>query len=317
MNASHVDPLPCPPPLPPSAPARFEVPGGACDCHAHVFGAPPRYPYREPRRYTPAAGSDADHYALMLRSLGLTRAVLVQPTLYRDNRVTLDGMRALQRAGMEARGIALVDDRTPGEELAALHDAGIRGARAHLRGATEGRPGDDTPLADRLRALDRLAARIGPLGWHLQLHIDGDALPRLADWLRGLRLPVVLDHFARVRLAAGGEDAGSRCLLDLLRDGACWLKLSAPYRFDDPLPPYPSLVPFARKLADAAPERMLWGSDWPHSSFHGTMPADAALLDALAQWAPDADMRRRILVDNPARLYGFSPISHHKTRDAS
>ncbi|AOB33373.1 hypothetical protein AKI39_03430 [Bordetella sp. H567] len=285
----------------------FAVPAGACDCHAHVFGGPPAYPYREPRRYTPAAGTGVQAYIRMLGSLGLTRAVLVQPTLYHDNRLTLDGMRALEQAGIQARGVALADAGISDATLALLHDAGVRGVRAHLRGTPEGRPGDALPLADRLRALDRLAGRIAPLGWHLQLHVAGAELLRLAEWIRALPVPVVLDHFARVRLSAGAADAGGRTLLALLRGGACWLKLSAPNRFDDPAAPYPSLAPFARELVDAAPHRMLWGSDWPHSSFHGVMPSDAALLDALALWAPDAQARHRILVDNPARLYGFSP----------
>jgi predicted TIM-barrel fold metal-dependent hydrolase len=309
-------PPPCPPPLPPGRPASFAVPDGACDCHAHVFGAPPRYPYREPRRYTPADGSDVEHYARMLRALGLTRAVLVQPTLYHDNRLTLDGMHALRQAGIDARGIVLLDECASDEELAALHDAGIRGVRAHLRGGSEGRPGDDAPLADRLHALDRLAERIAPMGWHLQLHVAGDMLGGLADWLSGLPIAVVLDHFARVRLSAGTTDAGARRLIDLLHGGACWLKLSAPNRFDAPLPPYPALAPFVRDLVAAAPDRMLWGSDWPHSSFLGAMPSDAELLDALALWIPDADTRRRVLVDNPATLYGFAPPFTKTTREA-
>jgi predicted TIM-barrel fold metal-dependent hydrolase len=306
----------CPAPLPPAGAPTFTVPAGACDCHAHVFGGPPRYPYREPRRYTPAADTGVEQYAQVLRALGLTRAVLVQPTLYHDNSLTLDGMLALEQAGIEARGVALASERTADATLAGMHDAGIRGVRAHLRGAAEGRPGDDIPLAERLRALDRLAARIAPLGWHLQLHVAGAELPRLADWIGKLPIPVVLDHFARVRLSAGSDDASGRTLLDLLRSANCWLKLSAPNRFDDPLPPYPSLAPFARQLVDAAPGRMLWGSDWPHSSFQGTMPSDAALLDALALWAPEAGTRRRILVDNPAKLYGFSPSPTKTKREA-
>lgn len=318
-GAAHADggPPPCPAPLPPGDRPGFAVPAGACDCHAHVFGEPPRYPYREPRRYTPAQDTDVQAYIHVLRSLGLARAVLVQSTLYHDNRLTLDGMRALEQAGIDARGIALAHEDTSDATLATLHDAGVRGVRAHLRGAPEGRPGDDVPLAERLRALDRLAGRIAPLGWHLQLHVAGAELPRLAEWIRALPVPVVLDHFAGVRLSAGSADAGARTLLDLLRGGSCWVKLSAPYRFDDSAPPYPDLAPFVRELVDAAPRHALWGSDWPHASFHGTMPTDAALLDALALWAPDAGVRRRILVDNPAKLYGFSPIPANLEREES
>ncbi len=295
------EPPACPAPRSPSYAPSSSVPAGACDCHAHIFGPPGRYPYVPARRYTPASAG-LDDYCRMLTALGIKRAVLVQPTIYVGNDAAIDATAALAQRGVAARAIvrldASADASADAAAIAKLHTAGARGVRCHLR--------DPSHLgANELAEIELLAARIAPFGWHLQLHLHGDALPALATWLRGLPVEVVLDHFARVRVAAGANDPGYRTLLQLVRDGACWIKLSAPYRFDDPAPPYPSFTALASMLVDAAPDRLLWGSDWPHSSFDGEMPDDAQLLDALASWVPDADARRRILVDNPARLYGF------------
>lgn len=283
------------------------MPPGACDCHAHVFGPPTLYPYVAGRRYTPS-GAGLDDYLATLHALGITRAVVVQPTLYADNRVTLDALGALQRAGIAARGIARLEPSASDDEIARLHHAGFRGIRCHLRGNREDRAdegGAPGARAGRLAAIEAFSARLARFGWHLQLHLDGDELPALEPWLRRLPVDVVLDHFGRVRLADGCADAGCRALLRLLAGGTCWVKMSAPYRCSDALPPYPALAPFARVLAAAAPGRLLWGSDWPHSSLTGAMPDDAALLDMLALWVPDAGARHGVLVDNPSRLYGF------------
>ena len=293
-------PPPCAPPRVATGRAQVPVPALACDCHAHVFGPPELYPYRSERRYTPAAVDGRD-YRRMLAALGIARAVIVQPDIYRDNRVTEDALADLARAGVEARGVALIDAAANDAELERLHAAGFRGARCQLRKlrAADG--------AARCAAIDAVAARIAAFGWHLQLHLDGASLPELEPWLRRLPLDVVLDHLGRVQLHAGTADPGCRALLRLVGDGACWVKLSAPNRFGDPQPPYPSLTPFIHTLVQAAPERFVWGSDWPHSSSHGVMPDDAALLDLLAAWVPLDALREQVLVHNPARLYGFFP----------
>lgn len=227
----------------------------------------------------------------MLRTLGLTRAVIVQPGVYGDNRMTMD---ALVEASGEWRGIARIEPSISDAELTELHVAGFRGARFNFRTGLES-----------LQIVEEIAQRIAPFGWHVQIHTVGRYLAELAERLSRLPTDVVIDHFGRIPLEQGVQGEAFTALLDLLRGGRGWVKLSAPYAFDDPALPYASLVPYAQALVATAPERLLWGSDWPHPSNHGPMPNAGALLDLLALWAPDPDHRRQILVDNPARLYGF------------
>jgi predicted TIM-barrel fold metal-dependent hydrolase len=153
--------------------------------------------------------------------------------------------------------------------------------------------------------MEAIARKIAPFGWHLQFHLDARELVTLADRLRRLPVDIVVDHLGHMPLSAGVEHPGFQALLALLREGRCWVKLSSPNRFGDPRPPYPGVMPYARALVEAAPQRCVWASDWPHSRFAGFMPNDGELLDLLAVWAPDAATRKQILVDNPARLYGF------------
>jgi len=289
----------CASPVPPSVRPSFEVPPLACDCHAHVYGFPPHYAPDGDQRYIPSDDSQAPDYLRMLRSLGIQRAVLVQPTIYRDNQVTLDGMDVLRAAGIDARGIALVDPAVEPAEIARLDAAGIRGVRIHLREASAPRDHETRFL----KQLDLLAERIKPFGWHLQLHVHGNRLRGLRGWIAGLPVPLVLDHFGRIDLKRAADDPNYDVLLRLLAEQNCWVKLSAVNRFDDPAPPYPSLRSAVQELIAFAPDRLLWGTDWPHSSFKGAMPSDAALLDVLAYWTPDASIRHRILVANPERLY--------------
>lgn len=276
------DPQPCPP--------SISIPPDACDCHVHLFGDTAKYPYLPDRRYTPAGGSPAE-YRHVQRTLGLTRAVIVQPAVYGDNRMTLD---ALAEAAGEWRGIARIEPSVTDAELRELHTAGFRGARFNFRTGRES-----------MDAVEAIARRIAPFGWHIQVHAAGRYLVQLAQRLAHLPTDVVIDHFGRVPLEQGLQGEAFTALLDLLRGGRTWVKLSAPYAFIDPAPPYPSLAPFAQALVAAAPERLVWGSDWPHPSNHGLMPNAGTLLDLLALWAPEAAHRRLILVDNPARLYGF------------
>lgn len=274
-------------PDPEPRPPVFAVPAGACDCHAHIYGT---YPYRERPRYEPAPVG-APEYRTMLKALGLSRAVVVQPDIYNDNAATLDAVAA---SGGAWRGIARLDPTVSDTDLVRLHAGGIRGVRL------DGRKGEIA-----LEQAAAFAPRLAPLGWHLQFHLMARDLPSWAARLTGIGLPVVLDHFARIDSAAGVRQPGFLSLLDILATGTVWVKLSAPNRFADAELPYPSLRPFAHALIEARPDRLLWGSDWPHVSFAGKMPNDGDLLDLLAVWAPDRAARDAILVANPQRLYGF------------
>ncbi len=269
----------------------IEVPAGACDAHAHLFGPPDRYPYRETRMYTPPPVTVAD-YRRMLGALGIERAVIVHTAIHRDYQVTLDALRESQG---RFRAIALPDPGMSARELETLHEAGFRGVRFNPYFNAQ----------QELRPLEEIAARIKPFGWHLQFHLDARDLPGLGPRLEQLPVEVVIDHLGHMPLAAGLDHPGFRFLLRWLREKRCWVKLSAPMRFEDPRPPYPNVTPFARALAEAGPDRVLWGSDWPHVLYDGFVPNDGELLDLLAAWAPDPALRRRILVDNPAALYGF------------
>lgn len=286
---------PCPPPHPNPSPPRLSVPPGACDCHAHVFGPAGRYRYATERDYTPP-DAPLERYRRLLATLGVERAVLVQPSVYgTDNTAVLD---ALAATGERFRGVAVLPPDTPERELERLHAAGVRGVRINLVTRGGGVPLDD---------LERMAARIAPLGWHVQLFVTlgtlADAAPRLAALPRA---PVV-DHMGAVPAGTSLQHPGFQALLRLAGEGRCWVKLSGAYRLSAEDVPYADVVPYAQALVAANPERMVWGSDWPHPILHDKpMPDDGALVDLLADWAPDEAVRRRILVDNPAELYGFA-----------
>ncbi|MFM0667695.1 amidohydrolase family protein [Paraburkholderia sediminicola] len=265
----------------------FVLPSGACDCHAHIYGPPERYPYRAERRYTPAPVG-LDEYRALLAKLRVTRAVIVQPTVYHDNQITLDVLAASSGAW---RGIAQLRSDVSDVELKHLDAAGFRGVRLHTRSGL-----DD---------LDAMARRVAPLGWHVQLHLDARDLPEIGPRLARLPVPVVLDHFARVVVQDGLDQPGFKALLTLMESGRCWVKLSAPFRLGDDVSPYAGVLPFAKALVAARPDRLVWGSDWPHSSYHGVMPNMGVLLGLVGEWAPEAGTRDMILGINPARLYGF------------
>ena len=282
-----VDPGPDPSPRP----AGFRAPPGSCDTHFHVFEHSPRYPMSPARGYTPAKATNED-FRRMLRALGLQRAVLVHPTTYgTDNRLLLDVLRD----NPDYRGVAVVDLNVTDAQLEELDRAGVKGIRITAVSA------GGVPLGQ----LDALCARIAPLKWHLQLFARAEKLLELAPRLPKLPVPVVLDHFGGLTTA----HAGSReldTLRGLLGTGRIWLKLSAAYRVSLGGPPYADVLPLARALIDKAPDRLLWGSDWPHPKLHGKpMLNDGDLLGLLGTWAPEEPLRRRILADNPAALYGF------------
>ncbi len=284
---------PCEGPDPHPKTPSFVVPANACDCHAHIFGPSDQFAYTTPRSYTPPDAS-VSQYRHLLRTLGISRGVIVQPSVYgTDNRATANAIREL---GQDFRGIAVVSSEATTSELERLHKAGFRGVRFNL--LFEGGPDADE--------LDRVADKIAGLGWHLQVLADLSQLLHLAKNMRQLPVPVVFDHMGHMPAATGIANEGFQTLLSLLRDDGAWVKLSGAYRTSGELhPPYGDVTGFAQALVDAAPDNCLWGTDWPHPSFGKPMPNDGDLMDMLPEWVPDEGMRLKILVDNPARLYGF------------
>jgi 2-pyrone-4,6-dicarboxylate lactonase len=283
-----------PPHADPHPPRAFAPPAGACDAHCHVFGPAERFPFAPGRSYTPPDAGVDDLVRLHDR-LGVSRAVLVQASCHgTDNAALLD---ALRRFTGRFAGVAMIDDATTDAELDELHEAGVRGTRvnfvAHLGGA---------PDPERF---ERTVARVAPRGWHIVLHFDAVDLPRYADLLARLRCPFVIDHMARVDATGGLDQAPFQALLDLLADDRCWVKVSGAERLTAAgPPPYDDVVPYAQALIATAPDRVLWGTDWPHPNVRH-MPDDGDLVDLLAAFAPDEATRNRILVDNPERLYDF------------
>ena len=272
-------------------PAHFRVPGGAWDTHIHAIGPVERFALAALRSYTPAQ-VPIDAYVALMDRLGIAHAVLVQPSVYgSDNRAMLD---ALSRYPARFRGVAVVDPAIDDRALRTLDAAGVRGVRANLLN-----PGG-LSLADACALAGRLAA----LGWHLQLQIDASTFDGF-DALETLPVAVVIDHMGYLPADLGPSNAGFRRLLQLVASGRCWVKLSAPYRLVDwQRRGYGAVAPFAQALVRANPQRVLWGSDWPHTDLRSAMPNDGDLLDLLGAWVGDEAIRNAILVDNPASLYG-------------
>ncbi|HYT73165.1 MAG TPA: amidohydrolase family protein [Vicinamibacterales bacterium] len=287
----------------------FSGPAGSCDCHTHVFGSPARFPFWAGRTYTPPPADVADWEAIH-RTLRMDRGVIVQPSVYgTDNRCLLD---AIGRLGRRARGVAVIADTLSDIELDALHRGGVRGIRVNLE--TFG-IADPAAASERLR---RALAQLAHRPWHIQLFVGSSILPSVESGVLQSALPIVFDHFGGVRAEAGVTDPGFQSLVRMVRSGRAYVKVSGAYRVSASGPPdYADVRPFARALIEANPERVLWGSDWPHpdsrrhegpdvSAISPNLPVDdVATLNQLAVWAPEASRRRTIIVDNPARLYGF------------
>ena len=286
--------IPAPHPSP-HRPRAFSPPPGACDAHCHVFGPAARFPFAPDRSYTPPDSGIDDFMALQGR-LGLGRAVFVQASCHgTDNAAMVD---ALHRGEGRYAGVAMVDETFTDRTLADLHEAGVRGTRfnfvAHLGGA---------PDLDRFW---QVVERVAPLGWHIVLHFDAKDLPDHLELLERMPTPYVIDHMARVDASAGLDQEPFQRLLDLMTDERCWVKVSGAERLTaGGPPPYDDVVPFARALIEAAPDRILWGTDWPHPNVRH-MPDDGDLVDLVARFAPDEATRNRILVTNPETLYDFS-----------
>lgn len=273
---------------------KLKLPAGAADCHCHVFGPRDRYPWAANRLYTPPEVT-LDHYLAMLKATGFTRGVMVQTGLYgSDNRFIVDAIKAHPK---QLRAIALIGEDITDRALRDLAEGGVRGFRVN-RTAKTGLSFDVArKLAARAKALD--------LGWHVQFLLDVEDHPDIDTFLGNFPTEVVIDHMGRPDPAKGIAAPGFQALIRLLKSGRGWSKLSAPYRTSREAPPYHDITPFARALVAAAPERLVWGSDWPHVLLETAMPNDGDLVDQIAAWIPDEAARQRILVDNAERLYGF------------
>jgi len=292
----------------PATPVNFAIPAHACDCHTHIVGAPDRFPFSPGRTYTPETALPEEMSALH-RALGIERVVIVTPSVYgTDNSATLYGMKA---RGANARGIAVIDEKTPERDLDAMGKAGVRGIRLNL--ATAG-PVD--PAVGRQR-FQEAAGRLKRRGWQIQVYAALAVVSGLKDLVLDSPVPVVFDHFGGARAALGLDQPGFADLLELVRRGKAYVKLSGAYRASTLAPDYPDVAPFAKALIAANGDRIVWGTDWPHPATttpSGRRPTDVTpmlpiddgrLLNQLAVWAPDPAIRSKILVDNPARLYGY------------
>ena len=280
--------------LHPSKPI-LRLPPGAWDTHVHVYGPQARFPFAPERTYTPD-DAPAERLQALHHLLGVERVVFVQATVHGfDNRAMLD---AIARNPQANRGIALVPTDVTDTELDTLHAGGVRGVRfnfARHRGAA--------PDSD---AVTRLAGRIVRLGWHLQFYMDGKDLAVHRPFLERLPVPFVIDHFGRVMVDQGADSPELQTLLALVRQPHGWVKISGPERISAALStgpvPYGDVVATARRLLEAAPDRILWGSDWPHPNVR-EMPDDGKLVDLLGHYTSDAALLRKVLIDNPTRLY--------------
>lgn len=292
----------------PATPVNFDVPAGACDCHTHIHGDPEKFPFFAGRVYTPELASPEEMSALH-KALKIERVVIVTPSVYGpDNSSTLYGMTA---RGATARGVAVIDDKTSEADLDAMNKAGFRGIRLNL--ATGG---VNDPNVGRQRfsaAVERMKAR----GWHVQLFTSLAMITAIKELVATAPVPVVFDHFGGAQAELGVGQPGFADLVELVKSGKAYVKISGAYRASKLGPDYPDAAPLAKALIAANPERIVWGTDWPHPD--SVTPAgkkitdvtplfqidDGRLLNQLPVWAPDAATRKTILVDNPVRLYGF------------
>lgn len=289
-------------------PVGFDVPRGACDCHAHVFPDPERFPFTPNRVYTPSPAT-TDELLELQRLLRLDRVVINQPSVYgTDNGALLDAVRRL--GPQRARGVAIVGEETTAAHLDEMDRVGVRGVHVNL---AVGGAVDPATAARRLQdAVQRVAGRGG---WHVQTQTQLAVIDALKDRLMALPVPLVFVHFGGARAELGVEQPGFASLLELVRAGRAYVKVSGAHSISKLAPDFSDAAPLAQALVRANPDRVLWGTNWPHPNSSGARPAqeispnlaidDGRILNQLPDWTPDAAVRRKILVDNPARLYGF------------
>lgn len=297
-NPAHVTPpqptVPAPIPQA-SRPTAFTPPPLACDAHCHVFGPAASFPFSPGRSYTPP-DSGIDDFERLQDRLGLSRAVFVQASCHGTDNAAM--INAIARGNGRYAGVAMIDESYTDDDLRHLHDNRVRGTRfnfvAHLGGAPD------------LDTFWKLVRRVEPLGWHIVLHFDAKDFATYADLLDAMPVPYIIDHMARVPAKDGIGQEPFQQLLDLMRsDERCWVKISCAERLTEgKVAPFDDVIPFAQALVAAAPDRVLWGTDWPHPNM-AVMPDEGHLLDLLARYVPDELVRNQILVDNPQRLYDF------------
>jgi 2-pyrone-4,6-dicarboxylate lactonase len=284
----------------PSQP-RFKLPAGAVDAHCHVFGPGAQFPYAPERKYTPCDASKEQLFALR-DHLGFDKNVIVQATCHgSDNRALVD---ALNASNNKARGVATVNRHVTDAELQALHAAGVRGTRFNF----VKRLADSTPREDLLH----IAQHIAPLGWHIVIYFEAVDLPELYDFFTSLPTTVVVDHMGRPDVTQPVDGPEFELFVKLMRENPnIWSKVSCPERLSVSGPKalngeqnaYADVVPFARRLVQEFPDRVLWGTDWPHPNLKDHMPDDGLLVDFIPHIAPTPELQQKLLVDNPNRLY--------------
>jgi predicted TIM-barrel fold metal-dependent hydrolase len=287
----------CLPPDPHPTRPQQALPPLACDAHCHVFGPADRFPYAPDRSYTPP-DAPYEHLVALHDFLGIARGVIVQASCHgTDNTAMLD---AIARGGGRYRGVAIVDDGIDDKGLEALDRGGVRGVRFNFVQHLGGRP----DMGVFWRVLDKVAG----MGWHVVLHLDANDIVELNDdVLARIRVPFVIDHMGRVQAATGLEQEPFRLLLALMRDNPlAWVKVCGAERVSVGKRPFDDAIPFAAALIQAAPDRVLWGTDFPHPNISKDMPNDGGLIDLMFRFCPDETSRKRLLVENPARLYDFA-----------
>jgi predicted TIM-barrel fold metal-dependent hydrolase len=284
-------------------PVNFDIPRDACDCHVHVFD-PAHFSYDSERVYTPPEAS-LDDLRNLQAALGFDRVVIVAPSVYgTDNSCTIDAVRQL---GARARGVVVLDNSVTTTQLDDMAAVGVRGVRVNLEST------QDTDATTAKRALNALAEKLRGRDWHVQFDTRLSVIKALKDEIASLPVPVVFSHFGRARAALGTDQPGFDDLIELVKTGRVYVKISAPDRTSDRRPDFPDVAPLARAIVEANADRVLWASNWPHPGRAATPTAiappcpndDGGVLNLLPTWVPDPTIRRTILVDNPARLYRF------------
>jgi 2-pyrone-4,6-dicarboxylate lactonase len=284
----------CPPPHPSPKKPDHLLPSGSCDAHCHVFGPVERFPYARDRTFTPAE-APLEALQSLHRHLGIERAVIVQSACYgADHGALLD---ALSRGGGSYKGIALIGPATSNADLREFDSAGIRGARLNFL--------PHLGTAPSRQVIQDSVARVERLGWHAQIHVSADGIASHFDLIKNIPVPVMIDHLARVDLSPGQDSIPIRALFTLLDSGNVWIKLSGVDRLSKSGPPYDDAVELAARVIAHAPERVVWGTDFPHTNILGEAPDDGLLVDLLETIAPATETRHRLLVTNPEEFYGF------------
>lgn len=285
----------CMPPDPDTKTPSFVPPAGACDSHCHVFGPHEQFPYHESSTYHPPDGSK-DDLARLHQKLGIERAVIVQASCHGpDNSAMMD---AIASAPDKYRGVCIANDSFTDEEFADLDAGGVRGIRfnfvTHLGGTPD------------LEMMARVLRRVKPLGWHLVIHVNAEDIIAFEEFFLQFDMDIIVDHMGRVPTSAGVHQQAFQILKKFVQRENWWVKICGSERISAAGPPFYDAVPYAQELVEICPDRILWGTDWPHPNIKKHMPNDADLLDLVPLLARDETLQKKILVDNPARLYGFS-----------